>query len=186
MNLGAMRVLVLRLAVLLLGLTGVSGNTLAQSFGRWAVVDADDQSGDAIALTATDSKFRQALGYRCFRTSQECVFVLIAGTACSEESSYPMLLNSSSGASLVTGTCFQGEGLKNQLVLKPHDEIKDSITSSSGLVGIAIPMASGEFLAVRFSVEGADRAISEAIRRASDRRGVTRSPLRRQPGASTF
>jgi hypothetical protein len=155
---------------LALGL-GVSAQAQAQPqnrFGDWTLVNADDGSGDVIAGTINDSG-KETLGYRCFLKDGRCLYVLIAGTRCESGGEYPMLINSPSGAGPVTGMCLKAEA-GDQLVLTPYKAVESPIQKSTGILGIAIPMESGAFRGVRFSMRGANAAIQEAERRMSERR----------------
>jgi hypothetical protein len=148
------------------------------TYGDWFIVSANDSSGDVIAATGTENG-KELFGYRCFVGDSNCLYVLIPNSSCEENSDYPMLLNSSSGASLVNGKCYKKAGGGDQLLLSPYKVIEDAIKNSSGLIGFAIPMQSGAFKAIRFSVRGGSTAIESAERRAADRRRAnTDSPSR--------
>lgn len=155
-------------------------------FGDWTLVNADDGSGDVIAGTVNDSG-RETLGYRCFLKDAKCLYVLIAGTRCESGSEYPMLINSPSGAGPVTGMCLKGE-VGDQLVLTPYKAVEGPIQKSTGILGIAIPMESGAFRGVRFSMRGGNAAIQEAERRMNERRSrpPANEPSRRSTTTITF
>lgn len=157
---------------------------LAQNrFGDWTLVSADDSSGDVIAGTTTDGG-KETLGYRCFLKEAKCLYVLMAGTRCEAGSDYPMLLNAPSGASQVTGVCLKAQS-GDQLVLRPYQAVESPIQKSSGILGIAIPMESGAFRGVRFSLRGGQAAVQEAERRMNERRAnPPAEPSRRAPTTS--
>lgn len=164
-------------------LAGVLGNAQAQvPFDDWIVVNADDNSGDVIAATFTDGSGKEVLGYRCFAKTQECVHVLIPNTTCEAEGEYPLLLNAASGSSLVTGVCFKTTS-SDQLILKPFDSIRSPIEKDSGLLGFAIPMQSGAFKAVRFSLKGSTAATAAAERLIQER---ARARPTGRAGSNTF
>lgn len=144
--------------------SGLNSHAVAQStYGDWFVVRADDGSGDVIAATSTDGSGTELLGYRCFAASQKCLHVLIPNTGCEDEGRYPMLLNAASGSSMVTGLCYKTEK-SDQLLLTPFESIRSPIEQDSGLLGFAIPMKSGAFKAVRFSLKGSKAATAAAER----------------------
>ncbi len=162
----------------------IVSNAFAQprTFSDWFVIDADDRSGDVIAGTGTENG-KELLGYRCFLSDGSCLYVLLPNTRCEDKATYPMLLNAAAGSSLVTGICYQ-TAQNFQLLLRPYSSIESSIAEGKGLIGFAIPMESGAFRAIRFSVQGGSAAIKEAERRANERRSSTSPPSRRS--ATTF
>lgn len=161
------------------------GQAAAQSarFDDWFVINADDHSGDIIAGTVTEGG-NEILGYRCFVSNGRCVYVLMAQTTCEGTNEYPMLLNSNAGSALVRGACLK-TSKQDQLVLQPYKPIESALREGSGMVGFAIPMASGAFLAVRFSVHGGAAAIQEAENKVvQKRRSLGDNPTR--PSATTL
>jgi hypothetical protein len=162
----------------------VAHTSLAQSqFGDWFVISADDKSGDVIAATGTDGK--ELLGYRCFIADSVCRYVLLSNVTCDAGGRYPMLLNAEAGSALVTGHCHKNNAT-DQLLLQPYKPIEEALQAGgTGMLGFAIPMASGAFKAVRFSIKGGGSAILEAERRAEERRrAASNRPVK--PGATTF
>lgn len=125
-------------------------------FGDWVVVPATDGSGDTIAGTFTDgtSKF---LGVRCFAATRQCLHVLTTGSRCENGNSYPLLLNGSTGAASIEGVCSLNDG-RYELLLTPFDKVRTAI-NGTGVIGIAVPMESGAFSAVRFSLKGSTKAL---------------------------
>jgi hypothetical protein len=168
---------------LVLAAVAVSSPAETKTFGDWTVLAADDQSGDVIAATTTETG-QELFGYRCFVASGSCVYVLIPNSNCEAEADYPILLNASVGSSLVTGYCFKSAGSKSQMSLKPFKSMETLVKDAVGLLGFAIPMASGAFKAVRFSTNGATAAIQETERRVIAARASTTKPSR--SGATTF
>jgi hypothetical protein len=97
-----------------------SCSVFAQSkFGDWFLVNAEDRSGDVIAGTLTNKDGGEVLAYRCYVEAQECAFILRSGTTCEADGTYPMLLNASVGAILVTGVCVPET--KGEQLLSRHD-----------------------------------------------------------------
>lgn len=156
------------------------------NYADWFIVNADDQTGDVIAATGTESG-KELLAYRCFIESGNCMYVLMSGNRCNKDAEYPMLVNAPGGSALVTGVCHHSP-TTHQLILSPFKVIEDSMKSATGLVGFAIPLESGAFRAVRFSIRGAIAATQEAEERANLRRKARSgsSPAPRKPIATTF
>jgi hypothetical protein len=164
---------------LLCSLGAANGQT---KYGDWFIVRADDGTGDVIAGTSTDGSAKELLGYRCFAKSQKCMHILVANTACSEGNSYPMLINSVSGAYKVDGICSKVKNF-DQLLLTPYDSIRTPIEKDGGLIGFAIPMESGAFKAVRFSLKGAKSATDAAERMIQQSTPISPSS---RTGSNTF
>jgi hypothetical protein len=141
------------------------------TFEDWFIVDAKDNSGDVIAATSTDDG-KELLGYRCFRQSGSCMYVLIADTRCDDKARYPILQNSRAGASNLSAVCHKTPS-SDQLVLSPYKDIEGAIKEGQGLIGFAIPMASGRFKAIRFSLKGGSEAIVAAERLMNARRNAS-------------
>lgn len=134
------------------------------TFGDWHVIQASNKT-DYIAVTGQDN-FDKALGYRCFSQSKQCVHFLIADIACEDGSQYPVLVNSDYSALSFDTICSENEG-SYELILSNFDAIHE-ILIKSNVAGFAIPMASGQFKVVRFSLSGSSEAMSEAERRVQD------------------
>ncbi|NMF98322.1 hypothetical protein GPA27_13105 [Aromatoleum toluolicum] len=125
-------------------------------FGDWVVVPATDGSGDTIAGTFADGNSKY-LGVRCFAATSQCLHVLVTGSRCVNENSYPLLLNGSTGAASIEGVCSLNGG-RHELLLTPFDKVRTAI-NGTGVIGIAVPMESGAFSAIRFSLTGSTRAL---------------------------
>lgn len=162
------------------------GHAAAQNrtYADWFVIDASDRSGDSIAATSTDTRGSEMLAYRCFVDRNTCMYVLKADTTCEVDEEYPMLVNAASGSNLIHGVCIQN-GDSFEMILKPYDVIERSIKDGRGLLGIALPMKSGAFKAIRFSVKGGSAAVEEAERRLEARRASQRrSAPESRPGST--
>jgi len=136
---------------------------------EWAYVQASDKSGDWIAGTYA-SGVNNFLGMRCFKKLGECGVVISSPVKCEDNAKYPMLVNSDTGSYSIEGTCIINGGKYEQL-LSPYDVISKAIYVDDGVIGIAVPLASGEFRAYRFSLYNAKRAIDEVGRRFSTSNG---------------
>lgn len=156
----------------------------ATNSGDWRVVTADDGSGDVIAGTFTEGG-SEILAYRCFASSGNCSYVLMPDTDCVSGNEYPMLVNAEAGAALVTGTCYR-TSTKSQYGLQPYKPIETAINGGTGMIGFALPMASGGFKAVRFSVRGGRVAIQAAETLVVQRRKGTTIDSPGRARASTF
>lgn len=139
-----------------------------KTFGEWIVVQSDD--GDYIAATGRDDG-KQMLAFRCFGQMQQCVHVLVADTRCNDGKTYPILVNSDHAALSMNTVCSENDGTY-ELLLNEYDAIH-SILRESDVVGFAIPMASGEFKAVRFSMDGSVRAMDYVKDKTAKKAGDT-------------
>lgn len=150
----------MRLISILLSLFLVTGSAaLAQprTFRDWQVVVSDDKR-DLIAATSVDSD--KYLAYRCFGKTGKCVHVINLAAECNDGKSYPVLVNSSYSAVAMTCTCSKN-GSRYELVPE-FDTIHPLLEKSNGYIGFALPMLSGQFKVVRFSLDG----VREAMRLA--------------------
>lgn len=136
------------------------------TYGNWSVFLSDDKK-DLIAATEQDGdKF---LAYRCFTEQGKCVHVLVIATGCTEGQEYPVLVNASSGSLAIECLCSENDGTY-ELLPTDFDKIHGALTSSTGPIGFAVPLASGQFKVVRFSLTGAKAAMeaAEAAARRKD------------------
>lgn len=135
-----------------------------KTFGAWTVVPSNDKE-DLIAATAVDDD--KYLAYRCFSASGKCAHIVNLAAECEDGKEYPVLINSSHAAAAITCTCSENDG---QYELIPDfDDFHELLTKSSGYIGFALPMVSGQFKVVRFSLSGAKDAMRTA-QRATTRR----------------
>lgn len=130
-------------------------------YSDWFVVRND---GDLIA--GTSNQAGNILGYRCYAESNKCLHVLIAGIDCKANGSYPVLVNSDHAALSMTAVCNEKESSGSELLLTNFDEIH-SILEKGTYVGFAIPMESGYFKVVRFSLTGSAQAMDYAEKNIS-------------------
>lgn len=140
-------------------LYGVSLTSFAEVFGDWWAVSASDGSGDAVAATFADGT-KTVLAVHCLAKSQSCYHVVRIGSPCQEGSEYAVLVNAPTVAVAVTGVC-SASGEDPGLILSPFDRVRSTL-SGTGMIGLAVPMESGAFKAVRFSLKGGSQAISAA------------------------
>ena len=127
-----------------------------QAYGDWFVTYADDKSGDTITATFSDGT-STAFAIRCFAKDNRCLHLVRLGSLCEDGSTYPVLINAPTGAAAVTGVCSINDGVP-EMLLTPFDDVRSAL-NGSGMLGVAVPMASGAFKAVRFSLKGSSQAI---------------------------
>lgn len=128
-------------------------------FGDWFVVRSDN--GDLVAGVAQED-FNRMLVYRCFQELNQCAHVLLADIQCDDSDVYPILVNSDHAALSMNTICSENEG-NSELVLSEFDAIHEILINAS-VVGLAVPMASGHFKVVRFSLNGSAEAMDYAER----------------------
>jgi hypothetical protein len=147
------------LAVAVAGMFCFSGGALADKWqvGSWMV---DIGTTYAEAYTANDSG--STFGFFCYGGS--CGFYLDTGARCDENSKTPYLINAESGSTFVIGTCVHLRSGGTVRYVNSFQD-KDIVTaiSSGKLIGFAVPLANGDFKVVRFSLNGALGASSQAI-----------------------
>ena len=150
----------MRLTIMLIVVLLLNGNAGAEEkkFGEWFVVRADN--GDMVAGTQQDN-FSKLLVYRCFKEHNKCAHVLVADIKCDDGDIYPVLINSDRSALSVNTICNINDDGRSELVLTEFDYVHELIKKSN-LVGFAIPMASGQFKVVRFSLNGSSKAMDYA------------------------
>lgn len=130
-----------------------------ETYGDWGVLVAGN--GDGVAYTAPGTNFDLALGYRCYAASKKCIHFVQPKINCDVGRKYPLLINTDSGAEVSTGVCVQAANGKYELFLSQYDLIH-KILQDNKVIGIAIPLESGAFKAVRFSLNGSKKAMNRA------------------------
>lgn len=146
---------------------------------------ADRQIGDWIVSdrngfyeTYTGNESGSTLGLLC--TSERCDFYFRSSTKCESDGTYLVLINSENGASSQRLTCvpLTIEGKKEFVMLIGDIESFASTVLNSSTVGIAIPMASGQFKVSRFSLRGASKALEVVVELR--KKGASAKPSNRQ------
>lgn len=132
-------------------------------FQSWVVIKSDDGK-DLIAVTANDAE--HYIGFRCFSETKQCVHVLSASTICVNGGSYPILINSDFSPMSMDAVC-RINGKIHELLLTQYDSIHKILQKGSN-IGFAIPMQSGQFKVVRFSLLGSEEAMEYVERRTSE------------------
>ena len=129
------------------------------TYGDWTVMLSEERTDLIAATSQDDDKF---LAYRCFTSEGKCAHVIVTATRCEEGGNYPVLINASSGSLTVDCLCSENENGTYELVPKNFDNFHNTLTESSGYIGFAIPLESGQFKVIRFSLNGAKRAMTAA------------------------
>jgi hypothetical protein len=132
--------------------SAVSANVA--TFGDWGVLRSSDGK-DLIAGTVNQAG--NFIGFRCFSATKECVHALGADIICDNGDKYPILINSSTASLSMEAICSKNDKT-HELLLTKYDDIHE-ILIKGGSVGFAIPMENGNFKAVRFSLDGSQKAI---------------------------
>lgn len=135
--------------------------TFAQTrtFQDWTVMISDDKQDLIAATSVDDDKF---LAYRCFTKLGKCAHVFNLATQCENGKSYPVLVNSNYSALAMTCTCSKNG--TNYEFIPDFTEFHKILQNSSGYIGFALPMVSGQFKVVRFSLAGVRDAMALAER----------------------
>jgi hypothetical protein len=130
-----------------------------RKFGAWTVAMSDDKKDLIAATTVDEDKY---LAYRCFGRTKKCAHVVNLAAECEEGKEYPVLVNSSHAALAITCTCSVNE---DQYELVPdYDDFHTVLANSTGYIGFALPMVSGQFKVVRFNLNGVGGAMEMAER----------------------
>ncbi|MBE7927631.1 hypothetical protein [Pseudomonas saudiphocaensis] len=127
---------------------------IAKDFGAWVVIKSNDNL-DLIAVTVNDSG--NFIGFRCYSSSKNCIHVLSANTNCTDGAKYPILINSDYSSMSMDAVCGKN-GNGHELYLTKYDDIHDLLQKGNN-IGFAIPMESGQFKVVRFSLSGSEKAM---------------------------
>lgn len=144
---------------------GFANGALAQETRNWLASYEDwrvyaHPAGTFVAETKNDSG--ATFGVVCRISDQWCYWAVISNSKCVDEGTYPILVNAASGAFGVNGHCF-GAGNNYTMSLDQFEDLRTA-TSSGTRIGFAVPLDSGLFYVVRFSLAGA----ADAARRASN------------------
>lgn len=131
-----------------------------ETYGDWKAFRLD--TGAYMATVQNDAG--SVLATLC--TGSTCHVVVNPHISCDPGSKYPALVNAPSSAFAVTFLC---EKLGDLLVYSvPLDTVMSDAMSIGGVLGVAMPMASGEFKAARFSLTGSARATARIQQLATD------------------
>ena len=147
-------------AVFLAALAPFSSAADAEAkFGEW--FSSVNDRGIAYAATMNDSG--GALMNACDPADGLCTWYVLMQTSCEQNSTYVSLVNSSQGSSAHNLTCegaltVGGKQLYRYIISDP--DTMDKVGAMVGMVGFAVPLDSGQFRVLRFSLSGSTAAVS--------------------------
>jgi hypothetical protein len=121
-----------------------------ERYGDWTATDV----GGGIYMATTANNVGSVFGTMCEKNT--CFAFMNPSIGCNPSDQYPALINAPGGAFSVLVTCEKF----GDLLIYDFD-IGDQLSEAmavGGVLGIAFPMASGEFKVARFSLTGAARA----------------------------
>ena len=125
-----------------------------ETYGDWFV--ANISTSFSIASTKNDAG--SVLGSIC--GADGCFVFFNPKIRCTEDQQYPALINAPAAAYNVVMTCKKFGDLL--IYTMPLEGAITDAMSVGGVLGVAFPMASGEFKVSRFSLTGAARATARA------------------------
>jgi hypothetical protein len=128
-----------------------------QRIGDWAV-DISGTYSEAYTSNSSGSSF----GLLCI---DSCTFYLDSGIQCTENAKTPFLVNADSGSTFVISSCihFPQNG-RVRYVNSIQDKDVVTAIASGQIIGFAIPLESGDFKVVRFSLNGALQTTALAVK----------------------
>lgn len=145
------KILVIAVAIFL------SHSACAETIGAWQLYKKND-----IQIAKTFNQAGSTAGVLCVVSTRDCQAYISADNACEENSRYPLMVNSSVGASNLSSTCKTIGGVQYHFI----DEFQSAVNAfeSGGEFGFAMPLKSGKFVVLRFESAGATAVIREARR----------------------
>ena len=167
------RVLAAAASLLLPGLTQAEGKV----FGDWSVGVTDSKDW-IYAVTVNDSK--AVFGERCSIKDGRCHWIIALDIGCESsdgKSKQPILVNSEGGAAYLELVC-EGEtsnGVHRYLFTSWKDI--ETLIDEGARIGFALPLKSGQFEVVRFSLNGMKQA-RELVEEATEK--VSKTSTRNQ------
>jgi len=151
-----------RWLVVFAGMALVSGAKADQTVKDW--VFSKLGGGSAIAYTGNDSGSR--LGVVC-TAANECDAYVYSATGCDDGSKIPVLINTDSGSASFNVTCKNiSSPSEKQNFVFVFDELKPilNILLKNQTLGLALPLASGQFKVLHFSLQGSNEALAAVSR----------------------
>lgn len=133
-------------------------------YGDWIAEVVDDTT---IASTTNDSG--NALFRVCGLTTRLCSWGIRTVDSCVEGDTYDALVASTSSGQAVELKCLGKDKRGNWLQIPNYDAM-NAYSDRDDYVGFAIPLESGHFRVVRFSLKGSKTAIADAEAVAADTR----------------
>ena len=130
---------------------------------RYADWQADLLGSSTLTEAFTVNESGSTFGFICSASVNRCMYYVSAHTTCDPGSKSAILINTDAGALQSTITCTK-LGDTYYSTIENSNDLSNGISTSSTL-GIALPMKSGQFKVVRFSLIGANSAIQAAASR---------------------
>jgi hypothetical protein len=129
-------------------------------FDDWAV-DKGTWYQEAYTRNTSD----EVLGVFCLLETQQCLAYFVGQNRCTVGNMIPVLVNADTGAALHKTSCQLLEGGGEILYINVFEDfaIVGTFMAARSL-GIAVPLESGKFRALRFSLIGSNEAIQSARR----------------------
>lgn len=129
-------------------------------YGDW---QADLGASSTITEAFTTNQSGSIFGFICSASVNRCMYYISTHTTCDLGSTSTILISTDAGALTSTITCTKfGDNYYN--AIQNTNDLNSGIAMSMNL-GIAMPMKSGEFKVVRFSLVGAKAATGAAAAR---------------------
>lgn len=128
-----------------------------QRIGDW-ILDIEDKYAEAYTSNDSGSVF----GFLC--VGESCSAYVDARTECDDDAKTTMLVNSEAGATYIVTRCIQfPQGDSVRYVNSFQDEDIVEAMSKGSVISFAIPLRTGEFRVLRFSLTGATDAVIQAV-----------------------
>ena len=136
------------------------GETILTRHRDWVVSEYGVYTG-----AYTNNADEIVFGVLC---SDDCTFYLSSGDACDDGEVYPAMINSREGSAALELRCVRIDGhtLLSAGMIDPYIDL----LRGGGVVGFAMPLASGHFEIFRFSLDGAVEAVARAATLADAKR----------------
>jgi len=126
---------------------------------------------DKVSLSAmTTNESGASFGKFCYPSQGKCYWGIASLTKCEKGSAYPVLVNASAGALPFTLTCIGQIGTSASWMYAIHGpDSMDKAVGEGEQIGFAMPLANGLFRIVRFSLDGANKALAGLAYAATER-----------------
>lgn len=119
---------------------------------------ASMEEGSDYYWAATQNSSGHLLGQYCYFSDGSCVYMMAMKTTCDSGSQSPAIINSDAGSAAATVLCSHTLDDQSVMFIYPFDDV-DRIVRQATNIGIAVPMADGQFRVSRFGLAGSTYAI---------------------------
>lgn len=120
-----------------------------------------DDKDNYYAFTLNDSD--SLLGQYCYIGDEQCFWLVATATKCETNVSTPILISHDKGANharmICRGSLSTNEGENYYRYVIDDFKLIDQAIRSTKIIGVAMPLKSGEFRAMRFDLDGVIPAI---------------------------